>query len=212
MKLRNKHSSGCWQLWDHLCIRSQRKYRTHTAADVFNALITSLFPPLQELSVLLPGQALLNDGLNTFDDSSVAFFSRSTVSRCILMQKYKLQCTIIQRQGSLLELGHFWKSALHQCCITSNQQCQLSSQTHLHIVKTVSSTCSRADTSDRERANGDVLLGADCSTCCEIQWTQRLNYSTLKQPLSFFFFMQSILTETLLPILASKTCKYYLTL
>lgn len=59
-----------------------------------------------ELLVLLPGQVLLNGGLNTFGGSSVALFSRSTVSRCILMQKYKLQCTIIQRQGSLLELGH----------------------------------------------------------------------------------------------------------
>lgn len=62
--------------------------------------------PIAKPTELLPGQVLLNDGLNTFGGSSVALFSRSTVSRCILMQKYKLQCTIIQRQGSLLELGH----------------------------------------------------------------------------------------------------------
>lgn len=66
-----------------------------------------------ELLVLLPGQVLLNGGLNTFGGSSVALFSRSTVSRCILMQKYKLQCTIIQRQGSLLELGHVWAPTAH---------------------------------------------------------------------------------------------------
>lgn len=79
----------------------------HLATDMINTLTTAPLPRLQELLVLLPGQALLNGGVNTFEDSSVAFFSRSTVSRCILMQKYKLQCTIIQRQGSLLELGHF---------------------------------------------------------------------------------------------------------
>lgn len=66
-----------------------------------------------ELLVLLPGQVVLNGGLNTFGGSSVALFSRSTVSRCILMQKYKLQCTIIQRQGSLLELGRVWAPVLH---------------------------------------------------------------------------------------------------
>lgn len=117
--LTDNHESITTNVFCSLKVANGQCWTLYLAADMFNTLITSSFPSLQELLVLLPGQVLLNGGLSTLDDSSVAFFSRSTVSRCILMQKYKLQCTIIQRQGSLLELGHFCKSVLHQCCTTS---------------------------------------------------------------------------------------------